>query len=99
MPDNPTCGECEPTLILLLFAAGSAMRSYAGTDDYLVGGSANVTGPTVIAVASQAPATNVPAAAEKFPAAMKLVGKPVTKAFKLPQIHGPCRSEKPHNMP
>jgi thiol-disulfide isomerase/thioredoxin len=76
------------TLNLLLFATSSTTRSHAGTDDLLAGGSTNLTGPAGNATASQAPLTNVPAAAEKIPAAMKLVGKPVPKAFKLPLLTG-----------
>jgi thiol-disulfide isomerase/thioredoxin len=75
------------TLTLLLFAAGSATRSYAGTNDNLAGGSTNLRGPTGNAAASQAPATNGQAV-EMIPAAMQLVGRPVPKAFKLPLLAG-----------
>lgn len=50
----------------------------------LAGGSTNLAEPTGNAVASQAPATNGQAGEEKIPTAMKLVGKPVPKVFKLP---------------
>ena len=76
------------TLTLLLFAAGSGTRAYSGTDNHFAGGSTNLTGPAGNATASQAPLTNVQAAAEKISAAMKLVGKPVPKAFKLPLLTG-----------
>jgi thiol-disulfide isomerase/thioredoxin len=76
------------TLTLLLVTIGAQTRPYAGTDDHLVGESTNVPGPTVNAAASQAPATNVPAAAEKILAVVKLVGEPVPKAFKLPLLTG-----------
>jgi hypothetical protein len=62
------------TLTLLLFATGSATRAYSGTDDPHTGGSKNLPGPSGNAATSQVPATNVPAAAEKIPAAMKNVG-------------------------
>ena len=76
------------TLTLVLFGAGSATRSHAGTDNHFAGGPSNLPRTTGNPAASQAPATNLPTAVEKIPAAMKLVGKPVPKAFKLPLLTG-----------
>jgi cytochrome c biogenesis protein CcmG/thiol:disulfide interchange protein DsbE len=76
------------TLILLLFAVGYETRSYSGTNDQIAGGSTNLPGSVGNAAATQAPATNGQAAAEKIPAAMKLVGKPVPKVFRLPLLTG-----------
>jgi thiol-disulfide isomerase/thioredoxin len=80
-------GLALQTLILLLFAAGCATRVCAGTDDQPAGGSTNLTGLTGDAAAARSPATNGQAT-EKFSAAMKLVGKPVPKAFQLPLLTG-----------
>lgn len=88
LPTKTTLVLALQTLTLLLFAACSETRAYSGTDDQLADGSTNLTGPTGNAAASQSPATNVQAAAEKIQAAMKLVGKPVPKAFKLPLLTG-----------
>jgi len=76
------------TLALLLFSACSQTRSCSGADNHLAGESANLPGPAGNEVASQAPATNEQAGTEKVPAAMKLVGKPVPKAFRLPLLTG-----------
>jgi len=76
------------TLTLLGFAVGYATRAHAGTDNELAGGSTNLPGSVGKAAATQAPATNGQAAAEKIPAAMKLVGKPVPKMFRLPLLTG-----------
>ena len=76
------------TLTLLLLAAVSGTRAYSGTDDHFADGLTNLPVAAGNAAASQAPAANVPATAAKIPAAMKLVGKPVPKTFKLPLLTG-----------